>query len=253
MGRSRYRQHLYDHYVSERVSLAGAPLTQTDYERWAVAARHRLRGWLPAALDTPVLDMGCGAGQCLYLLGQLGYTDVTGVDLSLEQVAQARQWCPPAALIHDDVRAVLADNPARFGLITGFDLIEHFGKDEQMPFIEAVCRALRPGGRLVLQTPNAESPWFGAVAYGDYTHEWFFTPHSLGRWLHLFGLDDYDARACGPYGHGLPSGARFLAWKLIAALWRLYNLVETGTAGSGIYTRVFVATAVKPLSGAARP
>lgn len=246
MGRSRYRQRIYDRYVSENLSPNGAALTRADYESWAAAARHRLRGWLPAAVNTPVLDMGCGAGQCLYLLGQLGYTDVTGVDVSPEQVALAQLWCPHATLIQGDVREVLAENLARFGLITGLDLIEHFGKDEQMPFMEAVSGALRPGGRLVLQTPNAESPWFGEVAFGDYTHEWFYTPRSLGHWLRLFGLEDYSARASGPYTHGPRSGLRHLAWKLITLMWRFYNLVETGTPGSGIYTRVFVASAVKP-------
>ena len=246
---SQARQRLYDKYVSEMVRPDGSQLSEQDYQRWAAAALYRLHDWLPPATDTPVLDMGCGAGQFLYLLSQRAYSDLTGVDLSPEQVALAQQWCPRATIFQGDVREVLAQNPARFGLITGFDIIEHFGKEEQLQFLQAVVSALRPGGRLILQTPNAESPWFGALAYGDYTHEWFFTSRSLGHLLRHYGLQDYAARQISPYPHGLFSRARHGLWTALAALLRLYNLVETGSAGSGIYTRVFIASAVRPLTG----
>jgi hypothetical protein len=54
-----------------------------------------------------------------------------------------------------------------------------------------------------LQTPNAESPVVGAVTYGDFTHEWFFTPASLADLLRLSGFEQYEARPSGPYVHGL--------------------------------------------------
>ncbi len=79
---SEYRQRIYDKYISEMIHPDGTIYTWQDYQLWADAANVRLRGWLPNAQDTPVLDMGCGAGQFLYLLDQLGFRDLTGVDLS---------------------------------------------------------------------------------------------------------------------------------------------------------------------------
>ena len=38
-----------------------------------------------------------------------------------------------------------------------------------------MCRALKPGGRWILHTANAESPFYGRVRYGDITHEQAFT------------------------------------------------------------------------------
>ena len=99
---------------------------------------------------------------------------------------------------------------------------------------------------LILQTPNAESPLVGAVAYGDFTHEWFFTPASLADLLRLTGLTQYEARPSGPYAHGLKSALRHILWSGFKVGLALWNLTEVGHRGSGIYTRVFVATAVKP-------
>ncbi len=139
----------------------------------------------------------------------------------------------------------MTQNPAHFGLITGFDIIEHFGKAELLPFLESAVGALRPGGRLILQTPNAESPWFGAVAYGDYTHEWFFTPASLSHILRLCGMTGFEVRASVPYVHGIKSFTRAMIWKLINPFLKLWTTAETGNPGSGIYTRVFAISATK--------
>jgi hypothetical protein len=47
--------------------------------------------------------------------------------------------------------------------------------------------------------------------------------------------------------HGLASSARFILWKLIRLKTLAALLVETGSAGSGVTTRVFIASEVKDL------
>ena len=186
-----YRQCIYDQYLSKEVRPGGQPSSAKEYQRWADATEARLRGWLPADRHTPVLDLGCGPGNFLFLMEKLGYTNLTGVDLSGEQIEMARQWCPRATLIHGDVKEFLAENPDKFGLITGFDIIEHFTKSEIMPFIKQIARALSTGGRLILQTPNAESPWGLMHRYGDFTHEIAFTPRSLEHVLRMNGFTGF--------------------------------------------------------------
>lgn len=245
-GQTRaYRERVYEKYVSEKVRADGVSYSEKDYQRWADAAQVRLRGWLPSDRNTPVLDMGCGPGRFLWLLSQLGYTDLTGVDLSSEQVALARKWCPRATVIQGDLREVLVQNPNRFGLIAGFDVIEHFGKDEILPLLTLVAQSLRPGGRVILQTPNAESPWGLRHRYHDLTHELAFDPHSLAHVLGMVGLSGFTARECGPYAHGFKSLVRVIIWRMIHTGLVIWNLAETGGEGSGVYTRVFVASAVK--------
>lgn len=239
-----YRQSYYDNYLSLRGGQKELELR--DYRQWAHAAGALLSNWLPPDRNTPILDMGCGDGKFLFLLEQRGYTDLTGVDLSPEQIDRARQWCPGARIIQGDVGEFLRENPEKFGLITGFDVIEHFRKDELLPLLSLARGALRPGGRVILQTPNAVSPWAGTVAYGDITHEWFFTPSSLANILNLQGFIKFEARACEPHIHGLKSLIRACLWQLVKSSYALVNFIETGGGYGGIYTRVFVATAVKP-------
>jgi SAM-dependent methyltransferase len=241
-----YRQSIYDQYRSKKVVPGGEAFSEEDYQGWADAAKARLRGWLPADRNTPVLDLGCGPGNFLFLMEKLGYTNLTGVDRSGEQIEMARQWCPRSTLIHGDVKEFLAGNPGKFGLIGGFDLIEHFSKREILPLIKQIADALSAGGRLILQTPNAESPWGLGYRYGDFTHEIAFTPQSLEHLLRLHGFTDFQTRECGPYAHGIKSLIRFFVWRLIRLGLLIWNLAETGGAGSGVYTRNFTITAIRP-------
>jgi SAM-dependent methyltransferase len=241
-----YRKSIYESYAANKKLQNSIAHSEKDFQDWAAVCTARVLDWLPADRQTPVLDMGCGPGYFLYLLDRLGYTDLTGVDLSLSQIAIARRWCPRAKIVQGDAREVLARNSGRFGLIAGFDFIEHFSKDEVLPLLNLVVQALRTGGCLILQTPNAESRWVGGTAYGDFTHEWFFTPSSLGAILSEAGLVGFAARPCRPYVHGLKSFARAFLWNFLDLSMTLVNLIEIGRRGSGINTRVFLATAMKP-------
>lgn len=242
-----YRKSFYESYAVQKKLQNSIAHSEKDFQDWAAVYTARVHDWLPADRQAPVLDIGCGPGYFLYLLNHLGYTDLTGVDLSPSQIAVARHWCPGAKIIQGDVREELARNPGRFGLIAGFDFIEHFSKDEILPLLTLVVQALRRGGRLILQTPNAESPWVGGVAYGDFTHEWFFTPSGLCELLSQSGLTGFAAKPCRPYVHGLKSLARAFLWNFLDLSVTLVNLIETGRRGSAINTRIFLATAIKPV------
>lgn len=240
-----YREVLYRNYASSWATLTGFQHSESDYQHWANAIRHRIRWWLPSDRCADILDMGCGSGNFLRYLEELGYSSLTGVDVSLEQVTLARQKCKVATVLHGNVQQVLAQYPGRFDLITGFDVLEHFRKEEILPLLFLVSNGLRHGGRVILQTPNGESPWIGAVGYSDFTHEWFYTPLGLSHLLAQVGLQRFEARPSGPIVHGIKSLARGMLWYLIHLLLVLWNISETGTKGSGIYTRVFIATALK--------
>ena len=244
MPSRRYRQEYYNKYLSVRGDQKGLELK--DYREGADLFKAHLRNWLPPDRNTPVLDMGCGDGKFLFTLEQMGYTDTTGVDLSPEQIAQARQWCPGARIIQGEVREFLQENPEKFGLITGFDIIEHFGKDELLHLLSLIRGSLKSGGRVIFQTPNAVSPWAGTVSYGDFTHEWFFTPGGLSDILSLRGFTKFEARACEPHIHDLKILFRATLWQLVKLSYAFLNFIETGGGYDGIYTRVFLGTAIKP-------
>lgn len=233
-----YRRRLFDSYgtfmqdAPERFDEAAA-------RRWGKAYDYYLRGWLPGDRDAHIVDLGCGQGRLLHYLRERGYRHLIGVDINPDQVRRARQVIPDI----DQANALdfLLCFRDEFDLIVAQDLIEHLTKDEALHVIERCYAALKPGGRLILQTPNADSPFAMAIRYGDPTHEICFNTNALGRLLTQFGFTAIEARELGPvpWGYSFASTGRFLVWRLVRAGLQLWNLAESG-ARLPVLTRVFL-------------
>lgn len=241
-----YRDKIYGSYVSAFNQREAGKFNKAAADQRLKVCRHFLRGWLPGNSQARLADLACGDGTVLYIFQQLGYANVSGVDISPEQIEIARQVTPDVTL--GSVQDFLSAHSEDLDLITAFDLIEHFEKDEVLPFLEACYAALKPGGRLILQTPNAESPWGHSVRYADFTHEVAFTPGCLSKLQQLCGFTNLEVRENGPvpWGYSLKSTARACVWSGIRWLLRVWNLAEMGDPGSGVYTRVFLTSALKP-------
>jgi SAM-dependent methyltransferase len=99
-----------------------------------------------------ILDVGCGGGLFLSMLAP-GGVPVAGLDFSLDaaSIAWRRHGVPAvcASLSH----APFAPESCR--TITMFHVLEHLY--EPHAYIKAAHELLRPGGRLVVQAPNAAS------------------------------------------------------------------------------------------------
>ena len=239
-----YRERLYENYAS-LVMRSSQAFDEAAADRWGKAYDHYLRGWLPADKNAAVLDVACGAGRLLHFFKRRGYANLTGVDLSPEQVSRARQVIPN--VVQGDVLAFLAAHPESFDIITGLDLIEHLEKPTVVHFFDACHRALRPRGRLILETVNGDTPMALPVLYGDFTHQSCLTPQTLVSLMTMTGYSDIEIRETGPIpaGYSLKSSLRYLAWRMLRMGRRLANTIETGGAGSDVLTRVMVASGQK--------
>jgi 2-polyprenyl-3-methyl-5-hydroxy-6-metoxy-1,4-benzoquinol methylase len=244
LTKTSYRDRLYKNYGHDFQD-AGETFDRKAAARWARAANYYLRDWIPESKGARILDLACGAGRLLFFFSERGYKNLTGVDISPDQVALAGQVTPDVR--RESVLDHLEAHPDSYDLITGYDIIEHFEKDEALRFLDGCFAALRPGGRLILQTPNADSPWGTLHRYYDFTHEICFTPNSLARLMRLVGFTLIEPREAGPvpYGNSVASSMRYLLWQFIRAGLRLWNLAETGAAGSGVWTRVFLISGIK--------
>lgn len=107
-------------------------------------------GWLVHALaaGSGVLDVACGEGYGYDLLARVA-NSVTGVDVSTETIehAIARYWRPQVRFVQGDCAALPCDD-ASFELVVSFETIEHH--DRHM----AMMRVLRPGGVVMISSPN---------------------------------------------------------------------------------------------------
>ncbi len=103
---------------------------------------------------TFVGDLGCGHGEFLALLRADGHT-VAGVDIDagMVQTAQAAGF---DVTLGDAVEWLRA-RPSAFDALFSSNVVEHLTPDTVRLWLHASFDALRPGGLLLLATPNPES------------------------------------------------------------------------------------------------
>jgi SAM-dependent methyltransferase len=113
---------------------------------------HRARYRFACRLLAPgarVLDVACGSGFGLNMLREAGACPV-GVDLDFAALRAARATEPARLVRADAVRLPLPSEAV--DLVVSFETIEHI--PDAAALIAELRRVLRPGGRLVLSTPN---------------------------------------------------------------------------------------------------
>lgn len=108
---------------------------------------------LPA--DARYFDLGCGRGRHSIFLHQLGF-DVTGMDLSAESIAEAKQHEQPGLrFFTGDMRQPLPGGPydCILNLFTSFG---YFASDEEhLTVLHQVKQALAPGGVFLMDYLNS--------------------------------------------------------------------------------------------------
>jgi 2-polyprenyl-3-methyl-5-hydroxy-6-metoxy-1,4-benzoquinol methylase len=99
-----------------------------------------------------ILDLGCGMGGFVKLLCAHGF-DAYGVDSDPQSIAEARQHEIP--VVEAEVVAHLRTlAPGSLDAIFSAHMVEHMPYEVVLETIQLAQRALKPGGRLLLVTPN---------------------------------------------------------------------------------------------------
>ncbi len=131
-------------------------------------------------------------------------------------------------------------------VIVAFDVIEHLTKNEVLRLAEEVVRVLAPRGTWIIHTVNGESPFFGRIRYGDFTHENVFTRQSIRQALLSRGFAQVKCFEDTPVIHGAASLGRAAVWKLVRGAFRVALAAETGDRGAeAIFSQNFVTVAAK--------
>jgi SAM-dependent methyltransferase len=143
-----------------------------------------------------LLDVGCGPGT---MIGYLGARhESVGTDLSTRQIEYARMtYGKPDARFYAATPANVPTDEGSFDAVTLVELIEHLDPVAVDSTISEALERLRPGGKLVITTPNFHSAWplveavlnrFGEVSY-DFQHINKFVPVLLEQLLRSHGLE----------------------------------------------------------------
>jgi 2-polyprenyl-3-methyl-5-hydroxy-6-metoxy-1,4-benzoquinol methylase len=167
------------------------------------------------------LDVGCGPGTLIGLLDDRFVS--TGIDISTNEIGYAqREYGSDSKRFFAVSARALPDDCRDYDVATVVEVIEHLTPAELDDVLGATIERLRPGGKLVVTTPNFRSAWplvemlvnrFGEVNYGQ-QHINRFTPRRLRRLLHDLGLQDVRVH---PYLAVAPFAAP-LGWRLADGL-----------------------------------
>lgn len=131
--------------------------------------------------QAPVLDLGCGDGDWLALLGEHGMIG-TGIDSNTTFLERCRSR--GLKVIEGDVLEEIRKLPdASFGAVTGMHIAEHLPFTVLVELLDECARVLVPGGVIALETPNPENIQVAALYfYNDPTHRNPLPPQTL-QWL----------------------------------------------------------------------
>lgn len=155
--------------------------------------RERLRFYLPAIRETQkttgILDLGCGYGDWLQLLKEEGF-QARGVEANGVMINKCRER--QLDVVEGDIFAYLRALPDQcLNIVTAFHLIEHMPFEAAFQLLTEIRRTLRPGGRVMLETPSPENLVVAACNfYSDPTHNKPIYPHTLTFLLKNFGFTD---------------------------------------------------------------
>lgn len=157
-----------------------------------------LQPHLPA--QSTVVDVGCAMGSIVGELKRTTAWRMIGIDMTVSALRQAPEGVARSCASADRL-------PLRTGGVDAalfLDVIEHL--ESPVTALGELRRIVRPGGMLVVTTPNAGSPlrpllgprWHGLE---DETHLYFFTAFSLTHLLSKAGW-----QACRTVTHSGASG-----------------------------------------------
>ena len=187
VGRTYWDAYKFELYANDAV--------QSEYES-------RYESILAPLVDrfgplSSVLDVGCGIGNFVRWAGERGM-QATGVDVDDDAITAARERGLSAYHI-DQIAEHVAEGS--IDVITLWDVIEHVS--DPRAFLTDVVRFLRPGGVVVLETPDVTFPlrpfviavrkvaepirWSDMLYYAD--HQTYFSGRGLSTLLGRCGLD----------------------------------------------------------------
>jgi SAM-dependent methyltransferase len=125
---------------------------------WYVARRDILAAYIARYADLPgdaaILEIGCGTGHNLPMLGAFGTVDAIEIDPTAGAIAAKRLGRAVGNAPLPDLDGV---PDGKYDLIAVLDVIEHVADD--VAALQAMARRLKPGGRILITVPAHRWMW----------------------------------------------------------------------------------------------
>jgi 2-polyprenyl-3-methyl-5-hydroxy-6-metoxy-1,4-benzoquinol methylase len=143
------------HY--DRVLREGNPIRRL----WHLSKFERVLNELPRTPGQSLLDVGCFAGSFLSMADGQRFSRQLGVDVLPPQVDYANAHYGNAYRSFQSLQSITGLSVVReqFDCVTVIEVIEHLTAAEIRALFGQITRLLKPGGKLIVTTPNYASTW----------------------------------------------------------------------------------------------
>lgn len=230
----KYRKIFYENYFN---SQAGRRLpvseVRSNFENEMASFEVEIMEHINHPSSATILDIGCGFGSLVATFHNNGFQNAQGIDISEAMVAEAASL-GVKNIKQADLLSFLDNNIASYDIITGMDIIEHFGKDELVEVLFAVKKALKSNGRAIFRTPNADASFYTIYSYGDFTHENYLNVSSATQVILNIGFS--KATVLGSYirTNGLFKEIfRKFSWWMLSSYYR-WQLFASGRSSKDV-------------------
>lgn len=167
-------------YLSVHYGAAAKPFTE-----YPVKLCQYLVSRFDLAAVSTVLDVGCGRGEFLHGFKRAGLLP-RGLDIVRFPEKYLEDFEVQIANFEQE-RFPFTDGS--FDVVFSKSVIEHLHNPEN--FIKECRRVLKPGGRIIVMTPDWQSHRY--VFYGDHTHVQPYVKAGLVRALEMYGFNSAQA------------------------------------------------------------
>ena len=134
-------------------------MAELDQRHWWYRARREILGDLIRREAMPpangrILEIGCGTGHNLEMLGSFGAVDAVELDEEARAVAERRLG---RSVMNAPLPELAGVDERAYDLIAALDVIEHI--DDDAGAIATIAAKLKPGGKFVMTVPAHQWMW----------------------------------------------------------------------------------------------
>jgi len=134
-------------------------MTEHDSRHWwYVARRDILADYVERYARLPkgakILEIGCGTGHNLPMLGQFGEVDAIEIDAAAREIAARRLGKPVGAAPLPELSGV---ERGSYDMIAVLDVVEHI--EDDVGGLRAMAACLKPGGKILITVPAHQWMW----------------------------------------------------------------------------------------------
>ena len=160
--------------------------------------------YLQDRIKPKAVDLGCGRGEWLQIMHEEGIP-VVGIDNNESQAGDIDTEDKEIEIvIADAFKWLCKQKDGSVDLVTAFHVVEHIPFNSLVAILKEVLRVLRPGGKVILETPNPESLIVGAYKFWfDPTHIRPLPPELMGRLMESLSFSSVQIIRLHPDGRSL--------------------------------------------------